>query len=382
MMIVVVATFLEPTFIIARGWLLAAWLISVSLICGCRFWLRRGVYALRSLGYFVAPTAIVGVNGEAVAIADQLKHWGGSGLDIVGFIDVGPSTVVSSMTLSPLLGSIADLEEIIRLNSIEEVIVATTAVPREQLLELFERLGSLPNVEMRLSSGLFEVITTGVEVQSLGFVPLMSLNRLRLEPAELAMKSALDYGLAFSALLVLSPVLAAIALTIKLDSPGPVFHRRRVLGVGGREFDAFKFRTMYVNGDAILAKRPDLLAELRTNHKLKDDPRLTKPGHWLRRYSLDELPQLVNVLLGQMSLVGPRMITASEGEKYGRLRRNLLTVKPGITGMWQVSGRSELTYEERVRLDMYFIRNYTIWRDLQILFIQTIPAVMRGRGAY
>jgi lipopolysaccharide/colanic/teichoic acid biosynthesis glycosyltransferase len=139
---------------------------------------------------------------------------------------------------------------------------------------------------------------------------------------------------------------------------------------------------MHVNGDSLLKNRPELRAELNANHKLKEDPRITKVGRLLRKWSLDELPQLVNVLKGQMSLVGPRMITAAEGDKYGRHQLNLLTVKPGITGFWQVNGRSDVTYEERVNLDMYYIRNYSIWLDVQILFFQTLPVVIKGRGAY
>jgi lipopolysaccharide/colanic/teichoic acid biosynthesis glycosyltransferase len=183
-------------------------------------------------------------------------------------------------------------------------------------------------------------------------------------------------------MVLLLPTLLLLAFLVKFNSPGPIFHRRRVLGTGGREFDAFKFRTMHVDADDLLRNTPPLLRELNDNHKLKEDPRVTRVGYWMRRYSLDELPQLVNVLFGQMSLVGPRMITRSETEKYGRRKFNLLTVKPGLTGLWQVSGRSDLTYEERVRLDMYYIRNYSIWRDLQILFVQTVPAILERRGAY
>jgi lipopolysaccharide/colanic/teichoic acid biosynthesis glycosyltransferase len=138
---------------------------------------------------------------------------------------------------------------------------------------------------------------------------------------------------------------------------------------------------MHINGEEILAKRPDLLAELDRNHKLKDDPRVTRIGRLLRRTSLDELPQLFNVLRREMSLVGPRMISPQEVERYDQWGLNLLTVKPGITGLWQVSGRSDITYEQRVQLDMYYIRNWSIWLDLQLLW-QTIPAVLRGTGAY
>jgi lipopolysaccharide/colanic/teichoic acid biosynthesis glycosyltransferase len=154
------------------------------------------------------------------------------------------------------------------------------------------------------------------------------------------------------------------------------------MGVNGRAFDAFKFRTMHENGDQILDAHPELKEELAREHKLKNDPRITRLGRILRKLSLDELPQVFNVLRGEMSIVGPRMISPEEMEKYQQLGMNLLTVKPGITGLWQVSGRSDVSYEERVRMDMYYIRNWNIWLDLQIIF-QTIPAVLIShRGAY
>ena len=193
------------------------------------------------------------------------------------------------------------------------------------------------------------------------------------------MKTCLDYVGAAVGLVLLSPVFAVIALLVKLDTPGRVIYNRRVLGRGGRVFDAYKFRSMVVDGDGLLT--PEQWTDLQTTQKLKDDPRITRVGHVLRKYSLDELPQLVNVLKGQMSLIGPRMITPAEQEKYGKWDLNLLTVKPGLSGLWQVSGRSDVDYEERVRMDMHYIRNYTIWLDLQLIF-RTIGTVIRGRGAY
>jgi exopolysaccharide biosynthesis polyprenyl glycosylphosphotransferase len=249
------------------------------------------------------------------------------------------------------------------------------------LVKIFEMFGQSEQVELRFSSGLYELFTTGVRVKEIGYVPLVSMNKVRLDNVESAIKSLVDYAGAFTALVALSPVFLALALLIRRDSPGPIFHRRRVLGRGGREFDAFKFRTMYVDGDEILARHPELQQELRENHKLKEDPRITPMGHWLRKYSLDELPQLFNVLLGQMSLVGPRMISPPEAAKYDKLKLNLLTVKPGITGLWQISGRSDVSYDERVRLDMHYIRNYSVWLDLHLL-LQTIPVVLKGKGAY
>jgi lipopolysaccharide/colanic/teichoic acid biosynthesis glycosyltransferase len=194
-------------------------------------------------------------------------------------------------------------------------------------------------------------------------------------------KTILDYCITIPGLLLISPLMLMLAILVKLDSPGPIIHRRRVLGRDGRVFYALKFRTMYVNGDEILARYPDLKAELARNRKLKSDPRVTKIGNLLRKYSLDELPQLFNVLAQDMSLIGPRIIAPDEISKYGPYGGALLTATPGLTGLWQVSGRSNTTYDERVQLDMTYIHKWSLWMDIKILFM-TIPAVMKGDGAY
>ncbi len=196
-----------------------------------------------------------------------------------------------------------------------------------------------------------------------------------------AMKLALDYMLALPGLLLIAPLFIFLAVLVKLDSPGPIFHRRRVLGQDGRTFEAFKFRTMYVNGDEILARYPKLRQELNKNYKLKCDPRVTRVGSFLRKFSLDELPQLLNVLARDMSLIGPRIIAPDEISKYGTYSQTLMTVMPGLTGLWQVSGRSNTTYDERVALDMEYISNWSVWLDVKIL-LRTIPAVLKGDGAY
>jgi lipopolysaccharide/colanic/teichoic acid biosynthesis glycosyltransferase len=194
-------------------------------------------------------------------------------------------------------------------------------------------------------------------------------------------KALMDYGFTAAGLIILAPVMFVLALIVKLDSPGPVIHRRRVLGKGGTQFDAYKFRTMHVNGDEILNQHPELKAQLERDHKLAHDPRITGCGAWMRKLSLDELPQLFNVMKGQMSLVGPRMISPRELSRYGEHADELLTVKPGITGLWQISGRSNLKPEDRVRLDMQFIRTRNAWTDFKLL-LMTIPAVLKSRGAY
>lgn len=207
-----------------------------------------------------------------------------------------------------------------------------------------------------MSSGLFEILTTGVSVKQVGGVSLISPELVRITGIDSAMKTILDYIGSVVGLVISSPLFVLMALLVKLDSPGPLFHRRYVLGRKGQPSYALKFRTMYVDADELLNRDPELRSRFEQDFKLRDDPRVTRVGRFLRRTSLDELPQLVNVLLGQMSLVGPRMIVPEEASKYGRWQLNLLTVKPGITGPWQVNGRNDISYEQRVNLNMRYIR--------------------------
>lgn len=177
------------------------------------------------------------------------------------------------------------------------------------------------------------------------------------------------------------PIVAIIALLIKLDSPGPIIYRRWVVGEHGRHFRAYKFRTMYVQADAILAAQPHLQHELAEHGKIKNDPRVTPFGRWLRRTSLDELPQLLNVLKREMSLIGPRMVTPEELARFGEFGPVMVSVKPGISGLWQVNGRADAPYEDRIYLNMIYISQWSPWLDMLIL-LRTIPAVFSGRGAY
>lgn len=382
MMLIITAGFLEPNFIFARGWLLFAWTFAFIFTASGRFLLRRGIYSLRKRGYYLSPAVIVGANNEGLSLAEQLMSWKTSGFHIVGFIDKKLPVGTSLTSNLSVLGTVDQLDEIIEKHQIEDLILASSAISsRDKMLDIFQRYGVSSNVNVRMSSGLYEIITTGLTVNEFAYVPLVEVNKVRLTGLDEALKFLLDYLICIPGLILISPFLLGIAIAIKFDSPGPIFHRRRVMGVNGRQFDAFKFRTMYVNGDEILNAYPHMKLELARNFKLKKDPRITKVGAFIRKYSLDELPQCFNVLKREMSLVGPRMITAAEVEKYDKWDINLMTVRPGLTGLWQVSGRSDISYKDRVRLDMHYIRNWSIWFDIQIL-LQTIPAALKGRGAY
>jgi exopolysaccharide biosynthesis polyprenyl glycosylphosphotransferase len=381
-LLIVVAGFLQPSLIVARGWLLMAWGFTFLFAAAGRFLLRRIIYFYRKHGYFLTPAVIVGANQEGRWLAEQLLSWQTSGLHLVGFVDKKVAATTPLYHDLACLGSVEQLGEIIEQHKIGEVILASSAIStRDYLMDIFKKYGVSDKVNLRMSSGLYEIITTGLTVSEFAYVPLVYVNKVRLTGSDILMKTVLDYVLAIGSLIVLSPVLLLIALAVKFTSPGSILHKRRVMGLNGKQFDALKFRTMVLNGDKVLERYPELKEELARNHKLKMDPRITGVGAFLRKFSLDELPQLFNVLRREMSLVGPRMISPEEVAMYKQFDMNLLTVMPGITGLWQVSGRSDISYDERVRLDMYYIRNWTIWLDLQLLF-QTIPVVLKSRGAY
>jgi exopolysaccharide biosynthesis polyprenyl glycosylphosphotransferase len=381
-MLIVIAGFLQASLLIARGWLLMAWVFTFVFASAGRFILRRGVYFLRRQGFFLTPAVIVGANQEGRWLAEQLQKWETSGLHIVGFVDKKVAVTTPLYNNLVNLGTVDQLGEIIEQFQIGEVILASSAIStRDYLLDIFKKYGVSDKVNLRMSSGLYEVITTGMTVDEFAYVPLVQVHKVRLTGTDIVLKTILDYLISVFSLALISPLFLLIAMAIKVTSSGPIFHRRRVMGLNGRQFDALKFRTMVVNGNEVLQQHPELLGELAQNHKLKNDPRVTPIGTFLRKYSLDELPQLLNVLKREMSLVGPRMISPEEVAMYKQFDMNLLTVTPGITGLWQVSGRSDISYDERVRLDMYYIRNWSIWLDLQLLF-QTIPVVLMGRGAY
>lgn len=194
------------------------------------------------------------------------------------------------------------------------------------------------------------------------------------------LKRGLDVAGSALLLILTAPVVATLALLVKFQDGGPVIHRRRVVGPEG-DFDAFKLRSMRVDADEILRRDPALRREFEVNFKLKDDPRVTPVGAFMRRTSLDELPQLWNVLKGEMSLVGPRMITPPELEKYGEAGWIFRCVKPGLTGYWQIQGRQEVGYENRVAMDLFYVQNWSLALDLKIL-VKTPLRVLRGAGAY
>jgi exopolysaccharide biosynthesis polyprenyl glycosylphosphotransferase len=372
--------FLFPeNLFLARGWVILAWFFTFLFTAAGRFLSRRLVYAFRRKGHFQFPALLIGVNHEGQLLVEQFQHWPTSGVRLVGYVNPGTDHTLEGKLR--WLGTIDDLDRLIKKHDINEIILTSSALQQDEILMLFRKYGTAKDINVSMTSGLYEMITTGMQIKEDGLVPLLTINKVRMTGLDQTLKLMMDYLISIPAILVLLPLYLLVALAVRLDSPGPIIHRRRVMGVNGHQFDAFKFRTMYENGDEILRSHPELLSEYQENFKLKNDPRITRVGKFIRKNSIDELPQLFNVLRNEMSIVGPRMICPEELSKYQQWDINLLTVKPGITGMWQVRGRSDVGYEERVKLDMLYIRNWTAWLDIKLL-IQTIPAVLTKRGAY
>ena len=379
--IIICSGFLFPdNLTLARGWVILTWVFSYLHITLGRFIVRRMIYGLRRQGYFQTSAIVIGTNMEARLIAEQFTTHKTSGPHMVGFVQCSDCSTEKIDGL-PCLGTVEALGEIISQHKIGVLILISSALSRGQIISIFEKYGTAQNLDLRMSSGLYEIITTGMRVIEDGMVPMMVVDKVRLTGVNQLLKTVFDYCMAIPAVILLSPLFLVIGLVIKLDSKGPVIYLRQVMGVSGKKFYALKFRTMFTDGDKLVEACPELMEEYKKNFKIKNDPRVTRVGRFLRKTSLDELPQLINVLLNEMSLVGPRMICPDELEKYNHWGINLLTVKPGITGLWQVRGRSDVSYEERVRYDMYYIRNWTPWLDMQII-LQTIPAILFRRGAY
>jgi exopolysaccharide biosynthesis polyprenyl glycosylphosphotransferase len=278
-------------------------------------------------------------------------------------------------------GALSDFERVCRDADVERVIVAFSSAQHERLLDVI-RISKRLRVKISVVPRLFEVIGSGVEIDQVEGMTLLGIRGLTRTTSTLALKRGMDIAGAGAGLVILSPLLLVIALAIKLTSPGPVLFRQPRVGRANQVFRMWKFRTMVQGAHRMQAELAHLNEmEGGAMFKIADDPRVTPVGRILRRTSLDELPQLWNVLRGEMSLVGPRPLPLRDFELLDSWHRGRYRVLPGITGLWQVSGRSELDFDDLVRLDFFYVENWSIWLDIEIL-ARTPLAVVRGRGAY
>jgi exopolysaccharide biosynthesis polyprenyl glycosylphosphotransferase len=376
--VVLVASPWWPKAAFGRLPVAAAWLGALILVLATRRMWHRRVREARSKGAMVARTLIVGANDEAVQLA------GGSldrqaGLAPIGLVATPQNGHRPDLGL-PVFGSLKELPDVIRATAADCILVASTSVDTEEM-RFISKAARRAGTELRVTANLPEVLTTRLSVQPVGGVIALSLRPVRLSGPQALAKRTFDIAVSALVLLLALPVLLVIAGAIKLTSPGALFFRQQRVGKQGNPFTLLKFRTMVPGADAML----DLLAAENEADgplfKIRNDPRITSVGRWLRRWSLDEFPQLLNVLKGDMSLVGPRPPLPHEVKEYEDWHFDRLEVRPGISGLWQVSGRSNLSFTDMVRLDLFYIENWSLAYDMFIL-IKTIPAVVSSRGAY
>jgi lipopolysaccharide/colanic/teichoic acid biosynthesis glycosyltransferase len=369
-----VLSFVEHGTLFSRGWLLLSWGLSIVLVGTARFLFRRVIFRLRRRGLFTTRAIIVGADEQARTIASQLSSPNGAGVDVVGFVDdyLPPWTrVVGDLRI---LGTPSELLRLVQEKRVGELIVVPHAMAWESFQEIIREAasGSCYPV-IRLSPGYYEILTTGVTITHKAFVPLLTLGRARITGIDAFLKRSLDYTLGFVLLTLASPLMVAVAVVVALTEGRPVLERHRVHGLQGRKFNTLKFRTGLLGAVRRSLASP-VLAKVSTN----PGHLATRSGRLLYQTGLDKLPQLFNVMAGQMSLVGPRTISVGGEARYGQWLPSMLTVKPGVTGPWAVANCP--TLDDEIRLIMYYIRNWTIWLDLQVIFQTVVRMFWRRRG--
>lgn len=347
--------------------------------------LRAGARALaRTRESFLQNTVIVGAGDVGQTVAEKLLRHPEYGVNVVGFVDSEPKEQRPSLEDLTILGPPERLHSVIRTFDVERVIIAFSRDSPDQVLGLIR---SLKNsfVQVDIIPRYFDLIPPSVGMSTIEGIPVLGLPPRALGLSSRVLKRSVDVAVSAGLLLLLLPVFLAVAVLIKLGSRGPVFFRQPRVGAGGREFSIVKFRTMVADADDqkhVVAHLNKHAAGDARMFKIPNDPRVTRVGHRLRRLSLDELPQLYSVLRGQMSLVGPRPLIPSEDEQVEDWGRCRLDLKPGMTGLWQVLGRSDIPFEEMVRLDYLYVTTWSLWHDLRLL-CGTAPALLKGgKGAY
>jgi exopolysaccharide biosynthesis polyprenyl glycosylphosphotransferase len=290
---------------------------------------------------------------------------------IVGYVGEG-------ITAAAPLGGFDSLAKVVTESRADVVFIVPNALEPQELEVILAELDSLP-VDIKIVPGVPRVHHARMHIMALGELSVVGVERAGLSSWQRALKRGIDITASAAALLVLAPVFAVVALAILIDDGRPVFYRQRRVGLRGKTFELIKFRTMIKDAERFVYSLENELDGL--IFKVREDPRVTGLGRWLRRFSIDEFPQFLNILRGEMSLVGPRPPLPEEVSKYDRFLARRLNVRPGATGIWQISGRSDLPFEDYVRYDLTYVENWSVGLDLMIM-LRTIPVLLFGKGAY
>lgn len=379
-------------FSYARSVFVLDFLIALASFYTIRLLVRSAQTFFRARGVNLIPTLVVGRGPEAAFCIKEMRERPSLGYRVIGAVDSSAPATGMPETYEgvPVISDLAGLPEAIRESGANEVIIADSTVDGDALFDVMMRCGRRRGVEFRIAPSLFNCLPSKTEVDQIGALPMIRLFREPLSDFARGTKRVSDIVIASLTLALLSPFWLLIALLIKSDSKGPVFYAQERVGMDGRIFLVYKFRTMRMDADSEIHReyqRKFIAGDAEANvgdaqkpaYKLRDDPRITRVGRVLRRLSLDEVPQLFNVLRGDMSIVGPRPPIPYEVEAYELRHRKRLDMKPGLTGLWQVSGRNRLPFEEMVKLDLFYIENWSLLFDVKII-LRTVMVMLRGDG--
>jgi exopolysaccharide biosynthesis polyprenyl glycosylphosphotransferase len=397
-LVVLAISFFYRGYSYSRGSVLIFFVLSIPVLMGTRRLHRHLSRRLRAGPYAGRRVAIIGFGQIGRQLGQTLLD-DPAYYTLIGFLDDDPDRSFGASDRLPILGSTGDLRQIVEDRGIDEVIVAMPSASTERLQDLIGTCMEI-GVRWRLVPDLAELRHERIEIDSIGGIPVVGLRGSRVVGYNWTLKRSFDLLVASVACLLLSPVMGMIALTIKATSPGPVLYQQTRVGLHGRPFTLLKFRTMQVDSEADLHQRYSTewifgktgggpsenghrIGQLSNGgepvHKMTEDPRVTPVGRVLRATSLDELPQLWNVLRGEMSIVGPRPPVPYEVDRYTESHKRRFEARPGITGLWQVSGRNHLSFEEMIRLDITYIENWSLREDVRIV-LRTLPALVVERG--
>ncbi|WP_084298225.1 sugar transferase [Actinoplanes friuliensis] len=367
---------------LARGYLVIALVLTTVFSLAGRFALRKVLHRARRRGDCMHRVLVLGHAIAVSQVTSQLHRRSHHGLQVVGAClpadQLGDAARVVDV---PVFGSLAAAANSAAAAGADTVVVLSCPELDGPMLRRLAWDLERDDIDLIVSSALVDTAGDRITVRPVDGLPMMHVEHPRLSGGRRLIKSVFDVSVAALLLVVFAPLFALVALLIRLDTGGPVFFRQVRVGRGGQSFGMYKFRTMHTDAEARLQAMRAENEFSDVLFKIRDDPRVTRSGRILRRYSLDELPQLFNVLLGEMSLVGPRPPLPAEVEQYPQDMRRRLVVKPGMTGLWQVSGRSDLSWEDSIRLDLRYVENWSLTVDLVIL-MRTAMVVLRGSGAY
>lgn len=367
---------------VARGFVIVAIPVACCVSLVFRYGARRVLHAQRLRGACLRTVVLVGRNRAVLDLARQLRNGAHCGMRVVAACVPDPERADGLRAEGVVVaGDLNDAAAVVRGLRADSVAVTSASETAAVYLRRLSWQLEDTDVELLVAPGLMEIAGPRLHVRPFVGLPLLQVQQPAFTGVRRVVKSLLDRTAAMVGLLLLMPVFAAVALIIRLDSPGPVLFRQERVGMGGAMFTMFKFRTMVEDAESRKAELSSANEGAGVLFKVRGDPRITRAGAVLRRFSIDELPQLVNVIFGSMSLVGPRPPVASEVSRYGRDVHRRLLVQPGFTGLWQVSGRSDLDWEESVRLDLRYVENWSLTLDAMILW-KTMLVVLRRRGAY